>query len=124
MYEKCKFLSMGCISALIQASVLIEILQTFSKTSSYSKLEKYPATSLILKLLSSSSRLAHDSFPELIRKIIESGNNKIIIHFMISDLYIHVNILTTKNMKNYIILSIGCACYCPLWPCRPVLYDW
>ena len=21
------------------------------------------------------------------------------------------------------ILLIGCACYCPLWPCRPMLYD-
>ena len=100
---------MGYISALIQASVLIEILQTFSKTSSYSKLEKYPATSLILKLLSSSSRLAHDSFPELIRKIIESGNNKIIIHFMISDLFIHVNILKNKKYeKLYYIINWLC----------------
>ena len=23
----------------------------------------------------------------------------------------------------YYTLLIGCSCYCPLWPCRPMLYD-
>ena len=23
----------------------------------------------------------------------------------------------------YWLLLIGCACYCPLWLCRPMLYD-
>ena len=27
------------------------------------------------------------------------------------------------NIRQIVALLIGCVCYCPLWPCRPMLYD-
>ena len=38
----------------------------------------------------------------------------------------HIQFEYVNNYAHQLIyyrLLIGCACYCPLWPCRPMLYD-